>query len=121
MGRPTRGARFVIFLDDLDRCPPAKVADVLQSIVLLTDNTPFCIVLAIDPRLVVKAIEAAYAQSLVAAGVNGYAFLDKVVQLPFAIPRMTMDEGRFFVECFADEDVLAKVALPRIIENLYPQ
>jgi len=81
---------------------------VLQCIVLLTENTPFVIVLAIDPRLVVKAIEAAYDKSIIGAGMNGYAFLDKVVQLPFAIPRMTIDEGQQFVESFADEEVLGK-------------
>jgi len=42
--------RLVIYVDDLDRCPPKKAVEVLQSLVLLTEGTPFVIFLAIDPR-----------------------------------------------------------------------
>ena len=52
-----RKCRLVIFVDDLDRCPPEKCVEVLQSLVLLTEGTPFVIFLAIDPRIVVTAIE----------------------------------------------------------------
>ena len=45
--------------------------------------------LAIDPRVVTKAIEKYFGNHLLEAGINGYEFLDKVVQIPFVIPIMT--------------------------------
>ena len=59
---------------------------------LLTEKTPFIIVLAIDPRVVTKAIEQYFGKHLLEAGINGYEFLDKVVQIPFVIPTMTRDD-----------------------------
>ena len=53
-GQPTR---LFIFVDDLDRCPKDKAVEVLQSLVLLTEGTPFIVILAIDPRIIVSALE----------------------------------------------------------------
>ena len=76
-----RKVRLVIFVDDLDRCPPAKCVEVLQSLVLLTENTPFIVFLAIDPRIVVQAIEVDNQSFFGDAGINGYEYLDKIVQV----------------------------------------
>ena len=73
-------------VDDLDRCPPDKAVEVLQSLVLLTENTPFVIFLAIDPRIVVTAIEVNNTEFFESCGINGYEYLDKIVQIPFAFP-----------------------------------
>jgi len=85
-GKPTR---LVLFIDDLDRCEHKKAVEVLQAIMLLLadeDGSPFVIVLGIDARVIVRAIEEHYGEMLVKAGINGYEYLDKIVQLPFVIP-----------------------------------
>jgi hypothetical protein len=56
--RAQRPCKLVIFVGDLDRCPPEKAVEVLESLVLLTEGTHFVIFLAIDPRIVVTAIES---------------------------------------------------------------
>jgi hypothetical protein len=84
--------RLAIVIDDLDRCPPDKAVEVLQSLVLLTEGTPFVIFLAIDPRIVVTAIETTNAKFFGDAGVNGYEYLGKIVQIPFAIPPLADNE-----------------------------
>ncbi|MCB9136052.1 MAG: TIR domain-containing protein [Anaerolineales bacterium] len=85
-----RDIRFVLFVDDLDRCPPAKAVEVLEALLLLLSyqegEAPFFIFLAIDARVIVKAIEEHYGKMLTEAGISGYEFLDKVVQIPFRIP-----------------------------------
>ena len=48
---------------------------VLQSLVLLTENTPFVIFLAIDPRVVVTAIETSSNGMYSEAVVNGHECL----------------------------------------------
>jgi hypothetical protein len=73
--------RIIIFVDDLDRCPPEKCSEVLQTLILLTENSPFIIFLAVDPRIVVSAIESANKSFYRETGVNGYEYLDKIVQV----------------------------------------
>jgi hypothetical protein len=89
--------RFIIFVDDLDRCIPEKAVEVLRSLVLLTEEAPFVIFLAIDARVIVSAIEINHNDFFRDAGINGYEYLDKVVQLPFAIPLISPSQRRNLV------------------------
>jgi hypothetical protein len=84
-----RPCRLVIFVDDLDRVPPTKILEVLQAITLLSEGTPFIFFLAIDPRVIVNAIENDNDGFLREAGVGGYDYLDKVVGLPFSFPPLS--------------------------------
>jgi uncharacterized protein YraI len=97
-GHPTR---FVLFIDDLDRCEHHKAIEVLQAIMLLLadeDGAPFVIFLGLDARVLVKAIEATYEEVLVKAGINGYEYLDKIVQVPFVIPPASKDDIKNYVD-----------------------
>lgn len=88
-GKGGRPNRLVLFIDDLDRCTHKKAVEVLQAIMLLLadeDGAPFVIFLGIDARVVVKAIEENYGKVLVDAGITGYEYLDKIIQIPFTIP-----------------------------------
>lgn len=85
-GHPTR---FILLIDDLDRCEHKKAVEVMQAIMLLLtdeDGAPFVIFMGIDARVIVHAIEETYGEVLVKAGINGYEYLDKIVQIPFVIP-----------------------------------
>ena len=84
-----RQTRIVLFIDDLDRCEHRKAVEVLQAVMLLLadrDGSPFVVFLGIDARVIVRAIEENYGSVLVKAGINGYEYLDKIVQIPFVIP-----------------------------------
>ncbi|MBL8062949.1 MAG: hypothetical protein JNK32_08025, partial [Anaerolineales bacterium] len=58
---------------------------------------PFIIFLAMDARVLVKAIEKRYGEVLTEAGVSGYEFLDKIVQIPFRIPPAGTEDIRGYV------------------------
>lgn len=90
--RGKRSCKLVIYVDDLDRCQPDKIVEVLQSLVLLTESTPFVVFLAIDPRIIVAAIESVNSKFFSEAGVSGYEYLDKIVHIPFAIPPLVSQE-----------------------------
>ena len=53
----------------------------MQSLVLLTEGTPFIIFLAIDPRIIIKAIETSHAQFFDHAGIGGHEYLEKIARL----------------------------------------
>lgn len=48
-----------------------------------SEKPPFLVFLMIDPRIVVQEVENHFGDSLQKAGINGYDFLDKIIQTPF--------------------------------------
>ena len=91
---------LVVFVDDLDRCSPGTVAQVIEAINLfLAGEFPNCVfVLAMEPAAVVAHVEVAY-QDLAAVrqdGVSlGWRFLEKVVQLPLRLPEPGAGTGAY--------------------------
>jgi len=81
-------SKFVVFIDDLDRCPPKKIVTMLDATMLLLSNLkfPFLTFIAIDPRIVVKSIENSYDKIILKSGITGFEYLDKLIQIPFSIP-----------------------------------
>ncbi|MGV9597593.1 P-loop NTPase fold protein [Streptosporangium sandarakinum] len=84
---------LVVFVDDLDRCSPGTVAQVIEAINLfLAGEFPNCVfVLAMEPEVVAAHVEAAYrelAETLPDDGRSGlgWRFLEKIVQLPLSVP-----------------------------------
>lgn len=55
--------RIVLYIDDLDRCPPSRVVDVLEAVHLLLAVRLFVVVVAVDPRWLLRAV-AAHHQAL---------------------------------------------------------
>jgi hypothetical protein len=97
----------VVFVDDLDRCSPSTVAQVIEAINLfLAGQFPNCIfVLAMEPEMVAAHIEVAY-QALEErlrtsdywgeTGMLGWRFLDKFVQLPLSLPALDPERASRF-------------------------
>jgi KAP family P-loop domain/TIR domain len=87
---------LVIFVDDLDRCAPGPAVQVIEAVNLfLAGEFPNCIfLLAMEPSIVAAHVEVAYkdltsripAANERAGGTLGWRFLEKIVQLPIAIP-----------------------------------
>ena len=89
----------IIFIDDIDRCTHDKAVQVLNAVkLLLSKNSKFYTFLAIDPRLVVKAIESSYKDTIVKAGITGYDFIDKIVQIPFVLPKQNTFSKQLFIK-----------------------
>ena len=88
---------LVVFIDDLDRCAPPKVAQVVEAINLfLGGDYPNCVfVLGMEPEMVAAALEVSYQELAdklkgIAAARDraplGWRFMEKIVQLPLTIP-----------------------------------
>lgn len=91
----TQGTRIVVFVDDLDRCLPAGVLEVLESMKLFFDLKGFIFVVGLDREVVERCIDARYTlPGLVpgAAGqdgpqrvIRGAEYLKKIFQVPFSL------------------------------------
>jgi hypothetical protein len=75
--------RIVIFIDDLDRCTPDKVPDVLEAIKLFAATERCIYVLAFDQKVVGGRIAKKYAFE----EEEGTNYLEKIVQIPFQLRR----------------------------------
>lgn len=88
-----KGQRIVVLIDDLDRCSPDRVIEVLESIRLLMDVAGFVFVLAIDYEVLVDAVETKYKH--MGKRVDAHRFIEKIVQVPFRIPTVDSAAGDF--------------------------
>jgi hypothetical protein len=81
--------RIVLYIDDLDRCPDAKVIEVLQAVHLLLAFPLFVVVVAVDSRWLAHALQSRYPALAGLPSTNGRAtaqpddYLEKIFQVPF--------------------------------------
>jgi phospholipase C len=109
---PKKHLPMVVFIDDLDRCSPGKVAAVVEAINLfLAGEFPDCMfILGIDDEMVAAALDQAHSD--VIAKLPGYArstsigwrFMDKFVQLPFVMPPADKEDLTRYVESLLSQD-----------------
>lgn len=112
--------RIVLYVDDLDRCPPARVVEVLQAIHLLLAFPLFVVLVAVDARWVARALKEHYPTLLIDNEVNrgeassqtkdgftgkskidnaasSHDYLEKIFQVPFWVKPVDEDSSREFV------------------------
>lgn len=111
------GRRIVVLVDDLDRCSPSKVVDLLEAMKLIMDIEGFIFILAIDYDVLVEAIAEKYPH------VSGHSFVEKLVQVPFRVPRPDLTTERAMKELFpggwkliSENDASLAETFPRISE-----
>ncbi|XP_018570623.1 kinase D-interacting substrate of 220 kDa B isoform X3 [Anoplophora glabripennis] len=77
--------RLVIVVDGLDSCEQDKVLLVLDTVhILFSDaNTPFIVILAIDPHVIAKAVEMNTRRLFSESNIGGHNYLNNMVHLPF--------------------------------------
>lgn len=84
--------RIGIFLDDLDRCSPDRVVEVLEAVHLCLEGLPFVTVLGMDSRVVSHAVASRFEfmledeASSIEKEAYGQYFLQKIVHIPFQLP-----------------------------------
>lgn len=87
--------RIILYIDDLDRCPPERVVEVLAAVHLMLALELFVVVVAVDARWLLSALEAHYRDlfgppvpAMDGAG-PPLDYLDKIFQIPFVVSRPT--------------------------------
>jgi hypothetical protein len=89
---PADRKRFVIVIDDLDRCAPENVVKVLEAVHLLFNYEMFVVVLAVDTRWLAQSLQIRYRQLLGETDSAGpYYYLEKIIQIPVHL--LPLDEA----------------------------
>jgi peptidoglycan hydrolase-like protein with peptidoglycan-binding domain len=92
----------VIFIDDLDRCSPDKVVEVIEAMNLIINSdfsTKCYFIIGMDAQMVAAALDEKY-ESMVGKfreeenkyGSIGWYFLDKFIQMPIILPILSPEK-----------------------------
>ena len=88
------GGVLVIFIDDLDRCSPKTIANILESINLFLDLEGCFFVIGTDISVISNAIDYQY-QGI--ANFSGIDYIKKMIQLNFDLPMLKEDDIKKFM------------------------
>jgi hypothetical protein len=88
--------RIVLYIDDLDRCDPDVVADVLDAVHLLLALPLFVVIVGVDPRWLKRSLHERHPELLspTHSGVPSTSaadYLEKIFQLTYSLPHMSSD------------------------------
>ncbi len=102
-----KNGHLAVFIDDLDRCTPDTVNEILLAInqFISVQHRKLYFILGMDTHMVAMAIETAadkqaetYNKNRHSSKGYGWRFMEKFIQLPFFIPRISTEEARNFID-----------------------
>lgn len=117
--------RIILYIDDLDRCPPRKVVSVLQAIHLLLCFRLFVVVVAVDARWISRALIRQYPELLeenvmwvetgasadrrsaydkIRVGATSHDYLEKIFQIPYWVRPMNPEDCSKYVAHITTKD-----------------
>ena len=86
--------RIILYIDDLDRCPPPRVVEVLQAVHVMLSLPLFVVVVGVDSRWLLDSLAAYYRQQFPVEIVpvdklKPQQYLEKIFQISFTLMPMT--------------------------------
>ncbi|HNE09007.1 MAG TPA: P-loop NTPase fold protein [Leptospiraceae bacterium] len=119
--------RIVLYIDDLDRCPPDKVVEVLQAVHLLLSFPAFVVVVAVDARWVSQSLRIGYRDLFgeeISLDTDGdgipdsfratpHDYLEKIFQIPFWLYPMNIEGRRNLLAQLMESNLEATNDLPQ--------
>jgi predicted KAP-like P-loop ATPase len=112
----TKIKRLIVFIDELDRCNPSTIIETLEAIrlFLFIGNTTF--VIGADERHIAYAIKSKYKDIDEKKFNIGKEYLEKMIQYPFRIPKLSEDEVELFISLLLTEKTLNEKEYREFIE-----
>jgi len=90
---------IIVYIDDLDRCKPEKIIDCLEAVKLFVNVKHTAFVIGADQRIIEYAINRQYPiqqqKEEISSPFSDY--LEKLIQLPYKIPKLSQSEQRTYL------------------------
>ena len=90
---------IIVYIDDLDRCKPEKIIDCLEAVKLFVNVKRTAFVIGADQRIIEYAINRQYPiqqqKEEISSPFSDY--LEKLIQLPYKIPKLSQSEQRTYL------------------------
>lgn len=96
--------RVVLYIDDLDRCPPTVVVRVLEAVAMMLTFPLFVVVVAVDAHWISKSLAAVYPSLLTGGDVTPDNYLEKIFQMPVWLERPSDEAAAAMVRALLGED-----------------
>ncbi|MGD8890748.1 MAG: P-loop NTPase fold protein [Desulfobacterales bacterium] len=100
-----KNLKIVIFIDDLDRCKPGVLLEIIQALQLLHVSERCIFILGLDLEIVSSSIEEGIPELSKSVGPvdgnyqhgRGYQFLEKIIHTRINVPYYSSDEIETFI------------------------
>lgn len=101
--------RLVVFIDELDRCSPNTILDTLEAIRLFLYVGRTVFIIGADERHISYAVQTKF-KEIEGIGIDiGKEYLEKIVQYPVRIPRLSTREVEIYISLlFMEKDLLTE-------------
>ena len=97
---------LVVFIDDLDRCLPPNVIDMLEALRLFLAVEKTAFVIGADENIVRYAIASRYPEVPGHSVDVGRDYLEKIIQVPLRVPPLTASETETYLNLLGCERAL---------------
>ncbi|MEO3812564.1 P-loop NTPase fold protein [Sphaerisporangium sp. B11E5] len=88
--------RIVLYIDDLDRCHPKLVVEVLAAVHLLMALPLFVVVVGVDSQWLIRSVER-HLDELTQGAVSPADYLDKIFQIPLRLSPPAGEQAAAYV------------------------
>lgn len=121
--KETNIKHLVVFIDELDRCAPETILDIIEAMRLFLFAKGTSFVIGADQRLIEYAIKTKY-KEVVGNNLDiGREYMEKVIQYPVNIPALDENEVEQYISCLLLEKDLNHeefAEMLQIIKELKP-
>jgi predicted KAP-like P-loop ATPase len=116
---------LIVLIDDLDRCLPERLIETLEAIKLFVAVPRTAFVIGADPRIVRHAISTRYVKRQLEHSVESadvrreeeglvQDYLEKLIQVPYQLPRLSPSEIETYMNLLACEKLLDGKLVPDV-------
>jgi len=119
--KQTKIGRLVVFIDELDRCSPETILETLEAIRLFLYVGRTVFIIGADERHILYAVQTKF-KEIKGLGIDiGKEYLDKIIQYPARIPRLSTREVELYISLLYMEKELTKEEFEKTIEFINEQ
>lgn len=101
--------KLVVFVDDLDRCHPEKVLEMLESIKLFLGVKRCIFIIGLNYDILAHCIRTKYKRSTGDTYVDVDEYVEKIIQLPFRIPALAEKDIQKFINSLEKDKQIGHV------------
>lgn len=119
--KQTKIDKLVVFIDELDRCSPDTILDTLEAIRLFLYVGRTVFIIGADERHISYAVQTKF-KEIDGIGIDiGKEYLEKIVQYPVRIPRLSTREVELYISLLFMEKDLSKDEFKKTTEFIHTQ
>ena len=109
--------KFVVFIDDLDRCLPDKAIKILEAVKLLLTQKGFIFIIGVSRSIIEGHLKFRYDKEFGIKNFNGADYLDKIIQLPITIKPDGCDFEKYTDQLLENAQIDIPDELKKLVSN----